>query len=102
MIEAFDWDARAQRAAAAPTPEGWRWELRDRTASDAGRPVPAGLVLGRGVRRDGPAAAEDIDARGGLASLSVERPGCAASILSVELPGVHDLAGCPVVGPGGR
>jgi hypothetical protein len=89
VIEAFDWDSKAQRATVVPTPEDWRWDLRDRSAPGQERAFPAGTALRRTPRRAGAAMAEALDIRGGPASLIVERPGCAPSIVPLKLPGYN-------------
>jgi formylglycine-generating enzyme required for sulfatase activity len=85
-VEAFDWDARAQRVAAAPTPEGWRWELRDRTDAGEARPFLKHQLTRRPPRRTGTAVIEALQIRGGSAFLIVDRPGCAPSVVPLQFP----------------
>ncbi len=89
VIEAFDWDAQAQRATPVPTPAEWRWDLRDRTDQHEAREFLEHQLLRGTPRRAGTARAEDLDVRGGPAYLSVERPGCAPSIVPLQLPGYN-------------
>jgi formylglycine-generating enzyme required for sulfatase activity len=91
VIEAFDWDAKAQRATEAPTPEDWRWDFLDRSDPALERAFLDGLVARRAPRRAGQARAEALDIRGGPASLIVTRPGCTPSVVPLQLPG-YDAA----------
>jgi formylglycine-generating enzyme required for sulfatase activity len=89
VIEAFDWDSKTQEATRAPTPPGWQWDLREQISPDADRPFAGKLFVRGGPRRVGAAATEDIDVRGGPAHLIVERPGCAPSVVPLQLPGYN-------------
>ena len=91
-LEPFDWDPETQRAIAVDAaPIGLSWQLRKRP-DDAPDPGPP-LVDHEDVERGAPryvagALVQDVEARGIRVFLSVERRGCAPSLLPLkELPG---------------
>lgn len=89
-LEPFDWDPDTQRASPADAAElGLGWQLLEWTGEEPGAVFAEHDDGERGTSRfvDG-AMVEDVEARGGPAFLSIQRRGCARSLLPLkDLPG---------------
>jgi formylglycine-generating enzyme required for sulfatase activity len=89
-LEPFGWDPAAQRAIAVDAaPLGLAWQLLKWTDDGPGQPLAEHDDVERGAGRvESGALVEDVEARGGRAFLSIQRRGCAPSLLPLkELPG---------------
>ncbi|HEU4732381.1 MAG TPA: bifunctional serine/threonine-protein kinase/formylglycine-generating enzyme family protein [Kofleriaceae bacterium] len=89
-LEPFDWDpVGGQITPVDAAPLGLRWQLLAAVEDEPGPPFIEHDEVERGsARLAGGKMVEDVEARGGRAFLSIERPGCTPSLLPLkELPG---------------